>query len=68
MKIGEALKIAVNDRDLASIAAITDRLRFEAGMKYNDVYHFARRNGVTLSFAEWDVLMGEVDDAEVLGR
>jgi hypothetical protein len=58
MKLGEAIKKAVQERDAAAVGGIADFLRFKLGMNYEQSFQFVHKL-IAIARDEWEVLLYE---------
>lgn len=62
MKLIDALKVAIETKDIPMLARVVDQMRY-VGMRYEDIYQRAHKQ-TEIGRAEWDALLEQVDEAD----
>ena len=61
MTLGDAIRDALKTKDAAKAGSISDRLRFQYGLNYNQSFDVVKRAKPGTELAEWDALLYEAD-------
>ena len=61
MKLGELVRIAINNQDPNAAGKVADCCRFKLGMNYPGTLAFVQKVCPEVTMAQWDELLYEAD-------